>query len=216
MPVCLARLSQLPNYILRMGEFPGTRSADDDRPRCRWAIGPWMVPYHDTEWGIPVHGDPRHFELLALEGAQAGLSWLTVLKRRPGYRRAFAGFDPSVVARYTDRQIDMLMDNPDIIRHRQKIESVVGNARAFLRIQEEAGSFDAYIWEFVGGKPIVNRWTAPEDIPGSTPLSASISADLRRRGFRFTGPTICYSYMQATGMVIDHLLGCFRHPTAGT
>jgi len=171
-----------------------------------------MGPYHDVEWGVPVHDDRRHFELLVLEGAQAGLSWLTVLKRREGYRQAFAGFDPAAVARYSERKMGALLEDPGIIRHRQKIESAVGNAAALLRVQDEVGSFDAYLWGFIGGAPVVNRWKAPKQVPASTPLSEAVSRDLRRRGFRFVGPTICYSYLQAAGLVIDHLTGCFRYP----
>jgi DNA-3-methyladenine glycosylase I len=170
-----------------------------------------MGPYHDIEWGVPVHDDRRHFELLVLEGAQAGLSWLTVLKRREGYRQAFAGFDPAKVARYSNRKVESLRKDPGIIRHRQKIESTIGNAAALLRAQEEAGSFDAYVWEFIGGTRVVNRWKALKQVPASTPLSEALSRDLRRRGFRFVGPTICYSYLQAAGLVNDHLTSCFRY-----
>ena len=170
-----------------------------------------MGPYHDIEWGVPVHDDRRHFELLVLEGAQAGLSWLTVLKRRDGYRQAFSGFDPVAVARYSGRKVEALLKDPGIIRHRQKVELAVGNAAALLRVQEEAGSFDAYVWGFVGGARVVNRWRALEQVPASTQLSEELSRDLRRRGFRFVGPTICYSYLQAAGLVLDHLTGCFRY-----
>lgn len=185
---------------------------DDGRPRCHWATGPWLAPYHDTEWGIPFHDDRRHFELLVLEGAQAGLSWLTVLKRRHGYRQAFADFDPAVVARFSPRKVEALLCDPGIIRHRQKIEAAVGNANSLLRVQEEMGSFDALLRGVVGGHRVINRWASHRQVPASTPLSEALSADLRRRGFRFVGPTICYSYLQASGMVMDHLTGCFRYP----
>jgi DNA-3-methyladenine glycosylase I len=173
-----------------------------------------MGPYHDIEWGFPVHDDRRHFELLVLEGAQAGLSWLTILKRREGYRRAFSGFDPVKVARYSERKVEALLEDTDIIRNRQKVVSAVGNAAALLRVQEEAGSFDAYVWEFVGGTQVVNHWKALRQVPASTPLSEALSRDLRQRGFRFVGPTICYSYLQSAGLVNDHLIGCFRYPEA--
>jgi DNA-3-methyladenine glycosylase I len=185
---------------------------DDGRTRCHWATGPWLAPYHDTEWGVPFYDDRRHFELLVLEGAQAGLSWLTVLKRRHGYRQAFADFDPVVVARFSPRKVEELLCDPGIIRHRQKVEAAVGNANALLRVQEEMGSFDALLRGFLGGRRLINRWTSPRQVPASTPLSVAVSADLRRRGFRFVGPTICYSYLQASGMVMDHLTGCFRYP----
>ncbi|HEY1988998.1 MAG TPA: DNA-3-methyladenine glycosylase I [Acidimicrobiales bacterium] len=185
---------------------------DDGRTRCPWGTGPWMGPYHDIEWGVPVHDDRRHFELLVLEGAQAGLSWLTVLKRREGYRRAFSGFDPAAVARYSPRKMEALSEDTGIIRHRQKIASAVGNAAALLQVQEEAGSFDAYVWGFVGGTRVVNHWKTLKQLPASTPLSEALSRDLRQRGFRFVGPTICYSYLQSAGLVNDHLTGCFRYP----
>ncbi|HEV3265574.1 MAG TPA: DNA-3-methyladenine glycosylase I [Acidimicrobiales bacterium] len=171
-----------------------------------------MGPYHDIEWGVPIHDDHRHFELLILEGAQAGLSWLTVLKRREGYRRAFSGFDPVKVARYSERKVEALLEDTRIIRNRQKVESSVGNAAALLRVAEEAGSFDAYVWGFVGGTRVVNHWKTLGQLPASTPLSEALSRDLRQRGFRFVGPTICYSYLQSAGLVADHLTGCFRYP----
>jgi DNA-3-methyladenine glycosylase I len=184
---------------------------DDGRPRCGWATGPWLVPYHDEEWGVPVHDDRRHFELLVLEGAQAGLSWLTVLKRRDGYRQAFADFDPAKVARFTEKQAESLMGDPGIIRHRQKIHATIGNAGHFLAVQEELGSFDDYLWGFVDGQPVVNRWPAIGHVPATSALSDAVSADLRRRGFRFVGSTICYAYLQAVGVVNDHLTTCFRY-----
>lgn len=184
---------------------------DDGLARCDWATGPWLAPYHDQEWGVPVHDDHRHFEFLVLEGAQAGLSWLTILRRRPGYRRAFADFDPQAVARFGPRRIEALMGDPAIIRNRAKINSVVTNAAAFVTVQEERGSFDAYLWEFVGGRPIVNRWASVGEVPATSPESEALSADLRRRGFRFVGPTVCYAHLQATGLVMDHLTGCHRY-----
>ncbi len=179
--------------------------------RCAWAVGPWLTPYHDDEWGVPVHDDARHFELLVLEGAQAGLSWLTILKRREGYRRAFAALDPAIVARFTDRDIERIVTDAAVIRNRRKIESAVHNARVFATVQAEVGSFDHYLWDFVGGSPVVNRWASPEEVPASTALSATIAADMRRRGFRFVGPTVCYSHLQAAGLVNDHLTTCTRH-----
>ncbi|HEY5245407.1 MAG TPA: DNA-3-methyladenine glycosylase I [Acidimicrobiales bacterium] len=184
---------------------------DDGRPRCGWATGPWLAPYHDEEWGVPVHDDRRHFELLVLEGAQAGLSWLTVLKRRDGYRKAFADFDPAKVARFTEKKAESLMGDPGIIRHRQKIQATIGNAGHFLAVQEELGSFDDYLWGFVDGQPVVNRWPAIGHVPATSALSDTVSADLRRRGFRFVGSTICYAYLQAAGIVNDHLTTCFRY-----
>ena len=181
--------------------------------RCDWAgTDPLYVHYHDTEWGVPLHDDRALFEFLVLEGAQAGLSWITILRRRENYRRAFAGFDPEKVARFDRRRIGKLLADAGIIRNRQKIESAVANARAFLKVQEECGSFDAYIWSFVDGRPIQNRWRRLSDLPAKTPASTALSKDLVKRGFRFVGPTICYAHMQATGMVNDHLVGCFRHP----
>jgi DNA-3-methyladenine glycosylase I len=180
--------------------------------RCDWAgTDPLYVGYHDTEWGVPLHDDRALFEFLVLEGAQAGLSWLTILRRRDNYRRAFAGFDPERVARFDRRRVERLLADASIIRNRQKIESAVGNAKLFLAVQEEFGSFDAYIWRFVDGQPTQNRWRRLSDLPAKTPASVALSKDLVKRGFRFVGPTICYAHMQATGMVNDHLVGCFRH-----
>lgn len=170
-----------------------------------------MVAYHDEEWGTPLHEDRALFEFLVLEGAQAGLSWSTILNRREGYRRAFAGFDPEKVARFTERRIEKLLTDPGIIRNRAKVTAAVTNARAFVAVQEEFGSFDAYIWGLVDGAPVRNRWTRLADIPASTTESEAMSKDLKRRGFRFVGPTICYAHMQATGMVNDHLVSCFRY-----
>lgn len=170
-----------------------------------------MVRYHDEEWGVPVHDDRRQFEFLVLEGAQAGLSWSTVLNKREGYRRAFSGFDPEKVARYTRKRIEKLLLNPAIIRNRLKIEAAIGNARAFLAVQEEFGSFDAYCWQFVGHRPKRNRWKTMRQVPATSPESDTFSKDLKRRGFRFVGSTIVYAHMQATGMVNDHLVNCFRY-----
>jgi DNA-3-methyladenine glycosylase I len=169
------------------------------------------VAYHDSEWGVPVHDDRTLFEFLVLEGAQAGLSWITVLRKRPAYRKAFAGFDPARVARFTPRKIASLLADPGIIRNRLKIESAVRNARAFLEVQEEFGSFDAYQWRFVDGRPKVNRRRRDGDVPPRTPVSDAFSRDLKQRGFSFVGSTIMYAHMQAVGMVNDHLVRCFRH-----
>jgi len=170
-----------------------------------------MEAYHDMEWGVPVHDDRRHFEFLVLEGAQAGLSWRTVLQRREGYRRAFAGFDPHKVARFTAARVERLLADSGIIRNRAKVASAVGNARAFLRVQEEFGSFDAFIWSFMGGRTRVNARRSLKDIPAKTPESEALSKELVRRGFRFVGPTIVYSHMQACGLVNDHLVSCSRY-----
>ncbi len=180
--------------------------------RCAWAgDDPLYVAYHDEEWGVPVHDDRLLFEFIVLEGAQAGLSWLTILRKREGYRKAFAGFDPGKVARFTKAKREKLLLNPRIVRNRLKVESAVTNARAFLDVQEEFGSFDEYIWRFVDGKPIVNRFKSMKDIPAKTELSDTISKDLKKRGFRFVGSTIVYAHMQATGMVNDHTTDCFRY-----
>lgn len=192
---------------------PSTSAPDDldANPRCPWASGPWLAPYHDEEWGVPVHDDRHHFEHLSLEGAQAGLSWLAVLKRREAYRKAFAGFDPEKVAGFGRAKIDALVADEGIIRNRKKIESVVSNAAALCELRGRAGSFDAYLWDRVGGSPIVNNWSTLDDVPASTPLSESLSRDLRRLGFRFVGPVVCYSHLQAVGIVMDHLTTCFRY-----
>ena len=182
------------------------------KPRCAWpANDPHMLRYHDEEWGVPVHDDRKHFEFLILEGAQAGLSWRTVLHKRAAYRAAFAGFDPRRVARFDARKVKTLLKNAGIIRNRLKIASAIGNARAFLAVQKEFGSFDRYVWQFVGGRPIVNRWRTLRQIPARTPESDALSADLKKRGFRFVGSTIVYAHMQATGLVNDHLMHCYRH-----
>ena len=180
--------------------------------RCEWAgSDPEMVAYHDTEWGVPVHDDPTHFEFLVLEGAQAGLSWSTILHRRAGYRKAFAGFDIAKVARFTPAKVEKLLGDSGIIRNRAKVESTVRNARAFLAVAEEFGSFDRYVWGFVDGRPIVNKWRRIGQVPATSPTSEALSKDLRRRGFGFVGPTVCYAHLQATGLVNDHLVSCFRY-----
>jgi DNA-3-methyladenine glycosylase I len=181
--------------------------------RCTWAgsDNPLMLEYHDREWGVPIHDDRQHFEFLVLEAAQAGLSWSIVLKKREGYRRAFNQFDPRKVARYTQHRIQKLTADPSIIRNRMKIDAAVRNARAFLAIQDEFGSFDAYCWRFVEGRPRVNRWKATREIPAMSRESDAFSKDLKRRGFSFVGSTIMYAHMQAVGMVNDHLVGCFRY-----
>jgi DNA-3-methyladenine glycosylase I len=170
-----------------------------------------MQRYHDTEWGVPLHEDRKLFELLILEGAQAGLSWSTILRKRDAYRRAFDGFDPAVVVRYGKAKVRLLLANEGIVRNRLKIESTVSNAAAFLEVSDEFGSFDAYIWRFVGGEPVVNRPRSMKQVPPRTVLSDAMSKDLKQHGFRFTGSTICYAFMQAAGMVDDHVVGCFRH-----
>lgn len=184
-----------------------------DKDRCPWALGVSQayLDYHDREWGVPVRDDRRQFEFLILEGAQAGLSWSTILHKRDGYRSAFAGFDPAKVARFTPRRLEKLLQDPAIVRNRLKVSSAVSNARAFLAVQEEFGSFSDYLWAFVDGRPVQNRWRRQQDVPASTPLSDRISKDLKQRGFRFVGSTIVYSHLQATGLVNDHILGCFRY-----
>lgn len=179
--------------------------------RCPWAKTPLDIAYHDEEWGVPLHDDGRLFEMLTLEGAQAGLSWTTILAKRENYRAAFDGFDVAKVAGFTPARIQKLMTNAGIVRNRLKIESAVGNAKAFLAVQREFGSFDAYIWRFVGGKPRINHRRRRADVPASTAESDAMSKDLKRRGFRFVGTTICYAFMQATGMVDDHLASCPSH-----
>lgn len=188
----------------------------DRLKRCAWAgAHPLYVAYHDEEWGVPVHDDRTLFEFLILEGAQAGLSWLTILKKREAYRAAYDGFDPAKVARYGKRQEARLLADAGIVRNRQKIAASIGNAKAFLRVQEEFGSFDAYVWRFTGGKPIQNARAAIREVPAKTPESDAVSKDLVARGFRFVGSTICYAHMQATGMVNDHLVDCFRWRALG-
>ncbi len=183
--------------------------------RCAWADGSERLrAYHDTEWGVPLHGDAALFEFLVLEGAQAGLSWRTVLDKRENYRRAFHGFDIARVAAMRDNELEHLLQDPGLIRNRLKISAARDNAAAALKVIKAEGSLDAYLWSFVGGKPIVNRWTRPDQVPARTEISDRMSRDLRKRGFRFVGTTICYAFMQATGMVNDHLAGCFRHHPA--
>ena len=180
--------------------------------RCPWSLGSELyVRYHDEEWGVPVHDDRRLFEFLILEGAQAGLSWSTILNKRRNYRRAFAGFDPSKVARFGASDVRRLLADAGIVRNRLKIESAIGNAQAFLEVRREFGSFDAYLWRFVEGRPVQNRRRGLKQVPARTPLSDAISKDLKRRGFRFVGSTIVYAFMQAVGMVNDHLVNCFRY-----
>lgn len=183
------------------------------RPRCAWAESgnERYVRYHDTEWGVPLHDDRKLFEFLILEGAQAGLSWATILNKRESYREAFESFDPGKVARFNPKKIESLLKNPGIVRNRLKVEAAVGNARRFLDIQQELGSFDRYMWQFVGGKPIQNRWKTMKEIPATSPESEALSKDLKKRGFRFVGSTIIYAHMQAVGMVNDHVVSCFRH-----
>jgi DNA-3-methyladenine glycosylase I len=180
--------------------------------RCTWAgDDPLYIRYHDTEWGVPLHDDRRLFEFLVLEAAQAGLSWITILRKRENYRQALDGFDPRRIAAYGDRKMAALLTNPGIVRNRRKIESAVRNARVFLEIQREFGSFDAYLWRFVGGRPKQNRWKTLKQIPAESRESQTMSKDFIRRGCSFAGPTICYAFMQAVGMVNDHLVSCFRH-----
>lgn len=180
--------------------------------RCQWAgADPLYVAYHDLEWGVPVHDDRTIFEFLILEGAQAGLSWSTILKKRAAYRAAFDNFDPAVVAAYDEAKVAELLANPGIVRNRAKIASAIKNAQVFLAVQQEFGSFDAYIWQFVGGRVKQNSWQSLSEIPASTPESEAMSKDLRKRGFNFVGPTICYAHMQATGLVNDHVVDCFRY-----
>ena len=189
---------------------------DPTLTRCAWAGNdPLYLQYHDEEWGVPVHDDRKLFEFLILEGAQAGLSWITILRKRPAYQLAYAGFDPQLVARYDDAKIAELLANPGIVRNRLKIQASIRNAQAFLKVQEEFGSFDAYIWQFVGGSPIHNTWRTLTEIPAKTTPAEALSKDLMGRGFKFVGPTICYAHMQATGMVNDHTVDCFRYSALG-
>ena len=188
--------------------------APDSRPRCGWSyagMSAEYIAYHDQEWGVPVHDDRRLFEFLILEGAQAGLSWSTILRKREGYRESFADFDPAKVARFDARKVEKLLQFPGIVRNRLKVAAAITNARCFLDVQQEFGSFAAYSWQFVGGKPIVNRWREMSQVPATSPESDAFSKDLQRRGFKFVGSTIMYAHMQATGMVNDHVVTCFRH-----
>ena len=189
----------------------GKREEKRSRVRCEWASSELAVRYHDQEWGVPVHDDRTLFEFLVLEGAQAGLSWETILNKRENYRAAFDGFDAQRVARYNRRKIEQLLKNPGIVRNRLKIASAVRNAQSLLRVQEEFGSFDRYVWQFVDGRPRVNLWKSRERVPARTAESDAMSRDLKKRGFNFVGSTICYAFMQAVGMVNDHMTRCFRH-----
>jgi len=212
-----ARPTALPalRWWIAAALWKASRMAPTGRPgdlaRCGWAErSAEEIRYHDEEWGTPSRDDRHLFEMLSLEGAQAGLSWTTILRKREGYRRAFAGFDPAAVARFTPRRIARLVADPGIVRHRGKIESVVANAARVLEVVGERGSFAAYVWSFTDGEPVVNRWRRLSEIPAETVLSRALSKDLRQRGFRFVGPTTCYAFLQAVGVVDDHLLGCFR------
>ena len=188
----------------------GEAAGAHGRSRCSWASGPLLERYHDEEWGVPVHDDRRHFEFLVLEAAQAGLSWITILKRRDGYRRAFCDFDPAAVAKLGPADVERLLGDAGIIRNRRKLESTISNARAFLEIRKEFATFDSYIWGFVNGTPLLNNWGPGSPIPAQTALSKEVSADLRRRGFTFLGPVVCYAHLQATGLIMDHVTSCFR------
>ena len=183
--------------------------------RCEWANNVALIDYHDHEWGVPIHNDRALFEFLVLEGMQAGLSWEIVLRKRASYRVAFDDFDPATVAAYRRSKVRQLLANENIIRNKLKIEAAIGNAKLVLALQKEFGSFDEYIWRFVGGRPRQNKWQSPEDVPAQTAESNELSKDMRRYGFRFTGPTICYAFMQAVGMVNDHFVDCFRHKQVG-
>jgi DNA-3-methyladenine glycosylase I len=182
-----------------------------EKTRCAWINNDLMRAYHDEEWGVPVHDDRLHFEHLVLDGAQAGLSWATILNKRENYRKAFADFDPHKVARYTPKRVEKLLQDPGIVRNRLKVESAVKNAKAFLKVQGEFDSFDDYVWRFTDGETIVNSWKSLKDLPAKTAESDAMSKDLKSRGFTFVGSTICYAYMQASGMVLDHVVGCFRY-----
>jgi DNA-3-methyladenine glycosylase I len=179
--------------------------------RCAWAVNEEMWQYHDAEWGVPVHDDSKHFEFLVLEGAQAGLSWSTILRKREGYRKAFANFDPEKVARFTPKQIAKVLLDPGIVRNRLKVESCVSNARAFLKVRDERGTFDDFIWSFVGGKSVVNAWKSSKQVPPTSAQSDALAKELKRLGFKFAGSTIMYAHMQACGLVNDHLTDCFRY-----
>lgn len=188
-----------------------TRRPTTELHRCPWAKGDKYIEYHDTEWGVPVHDDRLLFEFLILEGAQAGLSWSTILNKRDNYRQAFDGFDPTIVAKYGEKKRQALLSNPGIVRNRLKIDAAIQNAQAFLETAKEFGTFDQYIWSFVGGKPKQNAWASIKAVPACNPESDAMSADLKWRGFKFVGSTICYAFMQAVGMVNDHVVDCFRH-----
>ena len=183
--------------------------------RCAWAVKELMIRYHDEDWGVPLHDDRTLFEMLIMEGAQAGLSWDTILNKRESYRRAFDDFDPPAIAKYDEQDVTRLLGDPGIVRNRLKVHSAIRNARAFLAVQEEYGSFDAYIWQFVAGRPNVNRRQSMEEIPAKTDISDAMSKDLKKRGFNFVGSTICYAFMQSVGMVNDHTIDCFRYAEIG-
>jgi DNA-3-methyladenine glycosylase I len=203
-------------HIIIVTRKEETMDSEATLNRCAWVgSDPLSLSYHDEEWGVPVHDDRLLFEFLILEGAQAGLSWITILRKRTAYRAAFAGFDPETVARFDGAKVAELLANPGIVRNRLKVESAISNARAFLTIQEEYGSFDAYMWRFVDGRPTRNAWKSIQEIPASSPVSDVMSRDLKRRGFRFVGSTICYAHMQAVGMVNDHTVDCFRWREVG-
>lgn len=194
-----------------MGALNYLSCMDDNKVRCGWSLKDQLYKdYHDKEWGVPLHDDTRLFEMLNLEGAQAGLSWYTVLVKRENYRRAFDGWDAQKIARYTDKKIEKLLEDPGIIRNRLKVMATISNAKAFLHVQKEFGTFDNYIWQFVQHKPIVNHFRSLSEIPAKTPISDAMSKDLLKKGFKFVGSTICYAFMQATGMVDDHLLSCWK------
>jgi DNA-3-methyladenine glycosylase I len=202
-----------PFYCFRPGRAGLEASMAEASSRCDWCLGvsEAYTAYHDEEWGVPVTDDRRQFEFLVLESAQAGLSWSTVLHKRDGYRRAFAAFDPERVARFNRRSVERLVGDAGIIRNRRKIEAAIGNARAFLELQAQHGSFSQWLWGFIDGRPVVNRWRSMSEVPATTPLSDLVSRELKARGFRFVGSTIVYAHLQATGLVNDHLLGCYRH-----
>ncbi|MBS1554997.1 MAG: DNA-3-methyladenine glycosylase I [Bacteroidetes bacterium] len=183
-----------------------------DKVRCPWCLGfDQYIRYHDQEWGVPVHDDRKHFEFLILEGAQAGLSWATILKKREGYRKVFANFDPAKVAKFTEKKLEKILQDPGIVRNRLKVYAAVNNAKQFIKVQQEFGSFDRYIWQFVGGKPIVNKHRTLGDIKATTPESDALSKDLLKRGFKFVGSTVMYAHMQACGLVNDHIVDCWRY-----
>lgn len=186
--------------------------AGTEPTRCAWCVShPLYIQYHDEEWGVPEHDDARLFEKIVLDGAQAGLSWLTILKKRDGYRRAFHNFDAATIARYSDRDVARLLADPGIVRNQLKVNAAITNARAYLALRDELGSFDQFLWQFVGGRPRRNQWESLSQLPARTPESDAMSTALRQRGFKFVGSTICYAFMQAVGMVNDHLISCFRH-----
>ena len=202
-----------PGQVIAMSKrFYTFESMEETKSRCGWCLNfDQYIQYHDEEWGVPVHNDRTHFEFLILEGAQAGLSWSTILKKRDGYKKAFADFDPAKVARFTTARIEKILMDPGIVRNRLKVTATVNNAKRFLDIQKEFGSFDAYIWQYVGGKPITNRWKSLQEVPATTPQSDALSKDLIRRGFKFAGSTVMYAHMQACGLVNDHLVSCWRY-----